>query len=181
MGGTWTNGMCVASQPIINVPGGGLPNPNPKVPPKISDNQIRSGSIYLERPFQMLKNLNVINSDTVLVKGENNYVEQGASNAIVLGNNNSVPAGIKNALVIGDNISNPKENSIVVGDIMISSDGIEYYYVYKIDGGFETTMNDGKTNLIDIINGTFESVRNYGGDSKLRPIISGANRDTETL
>ena len=181
LGGTWTNGMCVASQPIINVPGGGLPNPDPKVPPKISDNQIRSGSIYLERPFQMLKNLNVINSDTVLVKGENNYVAPGSSNAIIIGRDNSIPDGVTNTLVIGNNISNPKENSIVVGDIMISSDGIEYYNVYKIDGGFETTMYDGKTNLIDIINGTFESVRNYGGDSKLRPIISGADRNTETL
>jgi hypothetical protein len=40
-------------------------------------------------------------------------------------------------------------------------------------------MDEGKTNLIDIIDGTFNSVRNYGGDSKLRPIISGANTDIE--
>jgi hypothetical protein len=38
-------------------------------------------------------------------------------------------------------------------------------------------MNEGKTNLIDILDGSFNSVRNYGGDSKLRPIISGANGD----
>jgi hypothetical protein len=68
---------------------------------------------------------------------------------------------------------------LIVGDIKISSDGISYYYVYFIDGGFETVMNEGKTNLIDIIDGTFESVRNYGGDSKLRPIISGANFPVE--
>jgi hypothetical protein len=40
-------------------------------------------------------------------------------------------------------------------------------------------MNAGKTNFIDIIDGTFESVRNFGGDSKLRPIISGANGEFE--
>jgi hypothetical protein len=165
----------VASQVITNNPNGTLPNANPVRTSVQPENQVRSGSIYLERPFELLKNLNVINSDTVIVKGENNYVEQGASNAMIIGDNNSIPTGIRNALIIGDNINNPRENSIVVGDILISSDGIGYYYVYKIDGGFETVMYDGKTNLIDIIDGTFESVRNFGGDSKLRPIISGAN------
>jgi len=127
----------------------------------------------------MLKNLNVINSDTVLVKGENNYIDQGASNSIVVGTNNSIPAGVTNAMVIGDNISFATSNSLIVGDIKISSDGIGFYYVYKIDGGFETVMDEGKTNLIDVIDGGFESVRNFGGDSKLRPIISGANSEIE--
>lgn len=178
-GGTWTNGFCVASQVIANNPNGGLPNANPTKAAIIPENQIQSGSIYLERPFEMLKNLNVINSDTVIVKGENNFVDQGASNSIVVGTNNSIPAGVTNAMVIGDNISFPTSNSLIVGDIKISSDGIGYYYVYLIDGGFETVMDEGKTNLIDIIDGGFESVRNYGGDSKLRPIISGANTEFE--
>ena len=178
-GGILTNGFCVASQVITNNPNGTLPNANPIRTSVQPQNQVKSGSIYLERPFELLKNLNVINSDTVLVKGENNYVEQGASNSMIIGSNNSIPAGIKNSLVIGDGISRPRENSIVVGDILITTDGIEYYYVYKIDGGFETVMNEGKTNLIDIIDGTFQSVRNYGGDSKLRPIISGANGQLE--
>jgi hypothetical protein len=178
-GGTWTNGFCVASQVIANNPNGGFPNANPTQAAIIPENQIQSGSIYLERPFEMLKNLNVINSDTVLVKGENNFIDQGASNSIVVGTNNSIPAGVTNAMVIGDNISFATSNSLIVGDIKISSDGIGYYYVYLIDGGFQTVMYDGKTNLIDIIDGGFESVRNFGGDSKLRPIISGANTEFE--
>ena len=40
-------------------------------------------------------------------------------------------------------------------------------------------MDEGKTNLIDIIDGGLDSVRNYGGDSKLRPIIRGANYEIE--
>ena len=178
-GGTWTNGFCVASQVIANNPNGGLPNPNPKQPAIVPENQVQSGGIYLERPFEMLKNLNVINSDTVLVKGENNYIDKGASNSIVVGTNNSIPDGVTNAMVIGDNISFATSNSLIVGDIKISSDGIGYYYVYKIDGGFETVMDEGKTNFIDVIDGGFESVRNFGGDSKLRPIISGANYEIE--
>jgi len=178
-GGTWTNGFCVASQTVVNNPGGGLPNPNPSVDWIQPENQVKSGGIYLERPFEMMKNLNIINSDTVLVKGENNYVDAGATNSIIVGTNNSIPSSITNAVVIGDNISSPTSNSLIVGDIKISSDGIGYYYVYLIDGGLDTVMDEGKTNLIDIIDGGFNSVRNYGGDSKLRPIISGANSNIE--
>jgi hypothetical protein len=178
-GGIWTNGFCVATQTTVNNPNGGLPNANPTVTSIQPENQVRSGSIFLERPFEMLKNFNVINSDTVIVKGENNFVEQGASNSMIIGSNNSIPSGVTNSLVIGEGIDHPTSNSLIVGDIKISSDGIGYYYVYFIDGGFETVMNEGKTNLIDIIDGTFESVRNYGGDSKLRPIISGANQTVE--
>lgn len=178
-GGIWSNGFCIATQNVVNNPNGGLPAPNPTKPPILPENQIRSGSIYLERPFEMLKNLNVINSDSVVVIGQNNYVDQGATNGILIGSNNSIPEGVTNSIVIGDNISFPTSNSLIVGDIKISSDGIGYYYVYLIDGGFETVMNVGKTNFIDILDGGFESVRNYGGDSKLRPIISGANSNIE--
>jgi len=178
-GGTWTNGFCQVPPPIINNPNGGLPNALPTEPNIQPENQVRSGGIYLERPFEMLKNLNVINSDTVIVRGEANYVDQGASNSMIIGSYNSIPAGVTNAMIIGEGIDLPTSNSLIVGDIKISSDGIGYYYVYKIDGGFETVMDEGKTNLIDIIDGTFESVRNYGGDSKLRPIIAGANFPVE--
>ena len=106
-------------------------------------------------------------------------MDSSASNAMILGDNNSISPDVKNTLVIGDNITEAPSNSLIVGDIKITSDGIGYYYVYKIDGGFETVMNEGKTNLIDILDGGFESVRNFGGDSKLRPIISGANSEFE--
>jgi hypothetical protein len=35
-------------------------------------------------------------------------------------------------------------------------------------------MNYGKTNLIDIVDGGLNSVRDFGGDSKARPIIDGS-------
>lgn len=178
-GGIWSNGLCYASQTIVNVPNSGLVNANPSKPNIIPEDQIKSGSIYLERPFEMMKNLNIINSDTVIVRGESNYVDYGATNSLILGNNNSIPSGITNSLVIGDNITNPPSNSLIVGDIKITSDGIGYYYVYLIDGGYETVMYDGKTNLIDLLDGGFQSVRNYGGDSKLRPIIDGSGLITE--
>jgi hypothetical protein len=178
-GGIFSNGFCKVTQPIVNNPNNGLPNANPAKPNFAPESQVKSGSIYNERPTELLKNLNVINSDTVIVNGQNNYVAQGSSNSMIIGSGNSIPEGVTNAFVLGDNIDSPTSNSLIVGDIKITSDGIGYYYVYIIDAGFETVMNPGKTNFIDIIDGTFESVRNYGGDSKLRPIISGADSTIE--
>lgn len=180
-GGTWTNGYCKAGQIIVNNPNGGLPNPNVLKSNLQPGTQIFDGaaSVYNERPFELSKNQNIINSNTVIVKGLFNQIDSSVSNSMILGDNNAIREDIKNSLIIGDNITEAPSNSIVVGDIKITSDGIGYYYVYKIDGGFETVMDEGKTNLIDIIDGGFDSVRNFGGDSKLRPIISGANTEFE--
>jgi hypothetical protein len=64
---------------------------------------------------------------------------------------------------------------LIVGDILITSDGIQYNNIYIIDAGEDTVMNDAKTNFIDILDGGEDSVRNFGGDSKLRPIIDGTD------
>ena len=45
------------------------------------------------------------------------------------------------------------------------------FYSWLIDGGLNETMNVSKTNFIDIVDGGVNSVRNFDGDSKLRPII----------
>ena len=86
-------------------------------------------------------------------------------------NNNTIRPDFTNVLVVGNNISPTEDNSIVVGDLLITSDGLKWNNVYLIDGGLNEVMNPSKTNLIDIIDGGLNSVRNFGGDSKLRPII----------
>jgi hypothetical protein len=45
---------------------------------------------------------------------------------------------------------------------------------YIIEGGYEEVMDVSKTNLIDVVDAGNESVRPFGGDSKLRPIIDGS-------
>ena len=177
-GGLWKKGFCVSTK-NNNLPGGGLPNPNPDRKQFVPVNQTTSGAFLQERPYSLLKNRNVVNSDTVIVKGQNNFVGEGSSNSIIMGNNSSLLSGVKNALVIGDNVSQAKDNSITVGDLQISEDGTIINLKTIIDGGFNTVMYEGKTNYIDILDGTFNSVRNLGGDSKLRPIISGSNTDID--
>jgi hypothetical protein len=178
-GGFWTNGFCQAKKPIINNPVGVSGKKSAFLPPPIvPEFQARNGSIYTERPFELSKNQNIINSNTAIVKGTSNYVDSSADNVIVLGDGNSVNSGTINALIIGNNRDSITSDSIVVGNIVINSDGLSYYYPTITDAGYETTMYLGKTNLIDIIDGTYESVRNYGGDSKARPIIDGSEKQS---
>jgi len=179
-GGYWTNGYCQAKKPIINDPNkpwgdqtGMIPFGSSGVAPQF---QAQSGGIYTERPFPLTKNQNIINSNTVIVQGSDNYVDSTAENVFVLGEGNSVNSDTRNAFIIGNNHDSITSDTIVVGNLVLNSDGLSFYYPTITDAGYETVMYIGKTNLIDIIDGTYESVRNYGGDSKLRPVIDGSDK-----
>jgi hypothetical protein len=181
-GGFWNNGVCKAPGPVGP---GGPANPSGIAPqfspgPIQGEFQQRSGSIYTERPSELSKNQNIINSNTVIVKGNSNFVDSSASNVMVMGDGNSINADTVNALVIGNNHNSISSDSIVVGNLILNSDGFSWYYPTIIEGGYETVMNVGKTNLIDIIDGGYQSVRNYGGDSKLRPFIDGSDQEPPT-
>jgi hypothetical protein len=182
-GGYWTNGYCQAKKPIINDPGTpwgeqtGYPQSGGSVAPSF---QGRSGAIAEDRPFELRKNQNIINSNTVVVKGSSNFVDSSAENVLVMGDGNSVNADTRNALIIGNDHNSIESDSIVVGNLVLNSDGFRWYYPTITEAGYETVMYVGKTNLIDIIDGTYQSVRNYGGDSKLRPIIDGSDQQPAT-
>lgn len=194
IGGIWSNGVCKAltgpNQPGGSgggVPGGVIGSTSPVGStsntrsnyPLIPLNQRSSGTIYQESPQSVLKNQNVNNSNDVIIAGSNNFVEAGSKNNMILGDFNTITTDVRNSLIIGDNITNAPSNSIVVGDILIDTDGMRYLNPYKIDAGYETVMNVSKTNLIDIIDAGEDSVRPYGGDSKLRPIIDGSYEQQE--
>jgi hypothetical protein len=178
-GGYWSNGYCKALPPIANNPNQLLPNANPAQLPIQPEFQVKSGAIYTERPFELSKNQNIVNSDTVIVKGTNNYVDASVKNTLVMGEGNTVYDSTTNSIILGDNYNGIPSNTILVNGLVINSDGFSWYYPVIIDAGYETVMNVGKTNLIDFINGGYESVRNYGGDSKLRPIVDGSPQEPE--
>jgi hypothetical protein len=182
-GGYFTNGYCQAKKPIINDPGEpwgqqtGYPQSGGAIAPSF---QGRSAAIAENRPFEMNKNQNIINSNTVVVKGTSNFVDSTAENVLVMGDGNSVNENTRNALIIGNDHNSIESDSIVVGNLVLNSDGFRWYYPTITEAGYETVMYVGKTNLIDIIDGTYQSVRNYGGDSKLRPIIDGSEQQPDT-
>ena len=187
VGGVYVNGFCKrqnqnplpnlpssSSSPVRDIVGTGVGNGGGVIGPvKPSSNPKKNSTIQYNRPVNLSKDLNSINSPGVLVQGKTNYIPPKVENAVVLGNNNSIRPDLTNVLVVGDNVSPSKSNSILVGDLLITTDGISYNTPYIIDGGLNTVMNVAKTNLIDIIDGGLNSVRNLGGDSKLRPIIDG--------
>jgi hypothetical protein len=94
-----------------------------------------------------------------------------------MGDGSSIPSGGKNQLVIGDGITSTTPNSIQIGNLIFSEDGITDTQIPIIDGGYNEVMRVNKTNLIDVIDGGFNSVLNFGGDSKLRPIIDGSIKE----
>lgn len=176
IGGIWFNGVCKANiTPGTPIGAGGStsPNSNTTTGKVVPQSQVKSGGIYSERPTTLLKNQNVNNSNTVIIAGSNNFVDFDSNNSIIIGDNNSITDGITNSIIVGDGITNAPSNSIVVGDVLIDTNGMRYLNPYKIDGGENEVMEVSKTNLIDVVDAGENSVRNFGGDSKLRPIIDG--------
>ena len=151
--------------------GSGLVNPNTTI--RMSG--INKGTVPQERPISQLANNTINDSTSTITNGFNNYIPSKSENNIVVGSNNTVYPGVNNSIIVGDNVNAVNSNSLTVGDLLITGDGIRWANVYIIDAGEDTVMNDAKTNFIDILDGGEDSVRNFGGDSKLRPIIDGGD------
>jgi len=117
---------------------------------------------------------NTNKSPGVIVRGQNNFVGENVKSSILLGNGSSLLDGSKNQIVIGDGITPTECNSITIGSLVITEDGFRQTIPSIINGGLDEVMRINKTNLIDIIDGGFDSVRELGGDSKSRPIIDGS-------
>ena len=125
------------------------------------------------------QNGNTNHSPGVIVRGMNNYVGDNIKSGLILGDGSSILSGGKNQLIIGDGITSSKDNSITIGTLVITENGITQPTTTPIiDGGLNEVMRINKTNLIDIIDGGLNSVRREGGDSKARPIIDGSTEET---
>jgi hypothetical protein len=84
---------------------------------------------------------------------------------------------VTGAFVIGDGINADENGAIYIGDIKINQDGnILRTGIVIIDGGEDEVFDFLKTNPIEVIDGTIDSVRNPGGDSYTRIIIDGGDK-----
>jgi hypothetical protein len=121
----------------------------------------------------LLKRFNT-SRNTIGVKtyGYNNYVAPGTANGVIYGSNSTISPNLEGTIVFGDNISATQSGTIYLGGIKIDQSGnISRVGINIIDGGEDEVLEPTKTNMIDVIDGTFDSVRNPGGDSKARVII----------
>lgn len=184
LGGLWINGICNAIQSMPWPPNRptkpNYPNeeaaPQPFIPygggqggggtrPPISDpvGPVRDGA-----------NNNSSNSSGTRVYGRGNYIQPGSETRLVMGNNNTVGKSTKNSIVIGDGISATESGTLYLGNIKLNQDGnLIPSGINIIDGVADDVFPFDKTNIIDIVDGSYDDVRNPGGDSKARPIIDG--------
>jgi len=123
------------------------------------------------------KNNNSYNTSKTTIIGSSNYTSEETGNSLIVGDNNSSLGN--NTIIIGDNIT-ATEEGIYIGNITINGDGdILDTRPYIIDGGLDEVIRINRTNLIENLDGGLNSVRNTGGDSKLRPIIMNSDFGTQ--
>lgn len=180
VGGTYIDGVCV----IRNI---GPVTPTPVGPVKpVKEAFIRKGDLNVvpvsdkSGPVSLKRFGTNRNNPAVRTTGRGNYVPGGINEGLILGNNNTIAPNVKGSIVIGDGISANESGVFYLGGIKINQDGniLSNGYVV-IDGGEDTVFPFDKTNFIDVIDGTYDDVRNPGGDSKARPIID-SNPNTPT-
>ena len=109
------------------------------------------------------------------VLGTANRLSNTKSNMLIVGNDNYAKGDVGGAVVvIGNNIEvTDKQPTLYLGNVKINEDGLIFNSKeYITDAGADVSWNIEKQNLIDIIDGTIDSVRNSGGDNKTRLFIS---------
>jgi hypothetical protein len=183
VGGIWTNGYCK----VPNSVNGGVGVGNPVGSTATFKSGIGSQTIskatgsynnspvYTNKPVEQNKNNQSIDSPDAISLGFNNFVPKGSNNVVLVGSNVSTTEELSNVIAIGDNQQVSSSNSLYVNGVVLNGDSLSLQWssVYITDGGENEVMNYAKTNLIDIVDGGINSVRDFGGDSKSRPIIDG--------
>lgn len=126
-------------------------------------------------PVMVGMNQNSKNTLGVSIYGNGNYVAEGSNPGFIVGNNSTIRPDVEGAVVIGDGISATEDGAVYIGGIVITQDGnIKQNGINIIDGGEDEVFNYEKTNPIDVVDGTVDSVRNPGGESKSRVYIDGS-------
>ncbi len=128
-------------------------------------------------PQSIKKNNTSRNTIGVKTLGSGIYVPGGANTGFVMGNNSTIGKNVVNSFIVGDGITAQESGTFYLGNIKINQDGnIVGNGIVIIDGGEDEVFNFDRTNAIDVLDGTKDSVRNPDGDSKARPIIDGSER-----
>jgi hypothetical protein len=164
LGGNYVNGVCYLP------PNGDISQTPDGTPALTTGNTLPAIEPYGVKAED--KDGNTLNSLGIKVYGRENYVPEGLKSAMILGDNNSIAKNIDNVLIVDDGVY-ADNTGIYVDGILINKDGITNTGIVIIDGGEDVIFPFDKLNLIDIVDGGLASVRNYGGDSKSRPIIDG--------
>ncbi len=174
-GGHVQNGVCFKNRVLDNdLPGDTNLGQGPTIP---SDGGENNGDIPFAEPTGTLsisKNQNSPNTPGVKIYGESSYAPPNAKSGIILGDNSSIASNVKGSFVVGDGVTATESGTFYLGNVKMNQDGnIVPSGINIIDGGEDAVFPFDKTNFIDILDGGEDAVRNFGGDSKSRPVIDG--------
>ena len=121
-------------------------------------------------PTSNQNNNNDIKSPSLVLGFNNTNVNGG----VIVGSNNTIGPNTQNVVVIGNNIYADENGTLYFEGGYFNSNGefIKSTF-YIIEGGEDEVLYVMKENLIDVVDGTEDAIRNFGGDSKERPVIDG--------
>lgn len=135
------------------------------------------GPVVNIKPNFDFVDLNSINSVGVEVKGTSNYVSKKSKATQVIGNDSSA---LSDSSVIGNRITADRSGLFYINDVAVDEDGdIINIKPYIINGGKNTTLPNSRSNVVEIVHGGVNAVRNSGGDVKRRVLISDSDIGTE--
>lgn len=171
VGGNFIDGICHMDKVRPNIIGVAGSNK------LVTSNLNKVPTIESKGPVSLNRNTTSRNALGVTTLGSQNYIQPGSNPGFIFGSNSTILNGVTNAFVIGDGITADETGTIFIGDIKINQDGnITHNGISIIDGGQDEVFNYLKTNAIEIVDGTIDSVRNPGGSSYARPIIDGGDK-----
>jgi hypothetical protein len=180
--GTFINGRCkVAKKPILPTFEPVGPNVGPAGPNTgtVKPIKFKSGGPFITPvadkigPVSKQSNNNSLGSPSI-IQGRQNTISTSAGSSLIIGDNNVIGPNAQNVIVLGNGIFADESGGLYFEQGYFNQFGefVKSTY-YIIEGGEDEVLYVMKENLIDVVDGTEDAIRNFGGDSKERPIIDG--------
>lgn len=177
--GQYINGQCR----LTNIPIGPVvptkPNVGPVIPGVVQPIKWRSGGPYIT-PISQKSGPSSSNSlgnsknSPGIILGRENLIPINSGASLIIGDGNTISPNVDNIIVIGNGIYADTSGALYFDNGYYNNQGnfIKTNY-YIIEGGEDEVFEVMKKNLIDVVDGTVDAIRNFGGDSKERPVIDG--------
>ena len=174
LGGSFYGGVCyLDGPPNTGVPigdGTGTPVLNPILDPILNPTIKPVVSV---KPVSDFIDFNSVNKVGTYVVGKGNYISNNSGIVSVIGRDTSSISGSDDSYGFGEGITIDRPKTFYINDVAVDSDGdIVNVKPYVINGGKNTVLPAFRTNVIEVVHGGVNSVRNSGGDQKKRVLIA---------
>jgi hypothetical protein len=129
--------------------------------------------VVVTQPVSDFIDFNSVNVVGTQVTGKGNYISKDSGIVSVIGKDTSSIAGSNDSYAFGEGITIDRPKTFYINDVAVDSDGdIVNIKPYVISGGKNTTLPAFRTNVIEVVHGGVNAVRNSGGDQKKRVLIA---------